>query len=114
MAEAATSAEWLRFLSARSNDPVAAQEMWAAHVAWRKANLPLPKDAPSLGNKLPELVKMLDGRCRAGNRVLVVLGAMYDNTTYGAAEYSLAIAAKFDETLDRESDEKITVSSIAS
>ena len=108
-ADAPTPTEWTRFLNARNGDAAAAKEMWDAHVAWRKANLPLPEKAPTMGRELPQLAVFLKGRCSSGNRCLLVLGAQYDNTVYGATEYALAVASHFWDHLSRDSDEKVTV-----
>ena len=42
--------------------------------------MPLPKDAKRVGKGLPDMVKFLDQRSKNGNRILLVLGAMYDSS----------------------------------
>lgn len=105
-----SAGEWQRFLDARNGDPVAAQQMWDAHLVWRQQNLPLPKDAPQIGkNGMPAFCSFMSSRCKAGSQVLVVLGAMYDNSTLGAEAYALAMAAYIDENVPREEPGKFTV-----
>ena len=105
-----SAGEWKRFLDARNGDPVAAQQMWDAHLVWRQQNLPLPKDAPQIGkNGMPAFCSFMNSRCKAGSQVLVVLGAMYDNSTLGAEAYALAVAAYIDENVPREEPGKFTV-----
>ena len=105
-----SAGEWQRFLDARNGDPVAAQQMWDAHLVWRQQNLPLPKDAPQIGtNGMPAFCSFMNSRCKAGSQVLVVLGAMYDNSTLGAEAYALAMAAYIDENVPREEPGKFTV-----
>lgn len=108
--EGATPAEWRRFLDARQGDEAAARQMLQAHLDWRRAHLPLSPDALMIGRGLPDFVTLLEGHTsRDGVRVLLVLGAMYDATAGSHHEYALALAALFDASLDRNSDEKFMV-----
>lgn len=105
-----SAAEWERFLTARNGDAIAAKEMLAAHVKWRKESLPLPPAAPQIGcNGMPAFCSFLDCKCKAGSKVLLVLGAMYDNSTITAAEYALAVAAYIDKNIARDQPGKFTV-----
>jgi hypothetical protein len=101
-------AEWKRFLDARDGDEEAASEMLRAHLAWREATLPLASGAPSLGSGLPPLL-VCDGHARSGHRVMVMIAAMYDPELGDIDTYVKAIAAKFDETLDRHGSEKLMI-----
>ena len=107
----ATDAERKRFLTARQDDEAAAREMLTAHIAWRKASLPLPASAKTLGWGLPNMASVLadSHRCRAGCRILLVHGAMYDSEAGSHDDYALGFAALFDQYLARDSDEKVTV-----
>ena len=109
-AETMSAGEWQRFLDARNGDAVAAKQMWDTQLAWRQQHLPLPNDAPQIGkNGIPAFCSLLNSRCKAGSRVLLVLGAMYDNSTIGAEEYALAMAAFIDENVPRDEAGKFTV-----
>lgn len=109
--QGATPAEQSRFLRARQHDPAAAALMWKAHATWREQNLPLPPSAKALGRGLPMMARFLPStiRCKDGNRVLVLMGAMYDDAVGGPDDYTRAFAALIDEHVDRDSDEKFTV-----
>jgi hypothetical protein len=102
------NAEWRRFLAARDGDVEAASEMLRAHLAWRAATLPLASGAPSLGSGLPPLL-VCDGHARSGHRLMLMMAAMYDPELGDVDAYVNAIAAKFDEMLDRNASEKLTV-----
>ena len=106
---AATAAERARFLAARGGDEALAEEMLTAHLEWRARTLPLPAGSKTIGGGLPVFCKGLASKCKEGNRVLLVLGAMYDANAGTNEEYALALAALFDTQLDRNSDEKVTV-----
>lgn len=107
--QGATAAEQARFLRARQHDAAAAAKMWEAHVSWRASNLPLA--GKDLGQGLPPMAIMLppEFKCKLGRRVLVVMGAMYDGELGTAQEYTLACAQLIDKSLDKDSDDKITV-----
>ena len=67
--------------------------------------------AKTLGWGLPNMASVLadSHRCRAGCRILLVHGAMYDSEAGSHDDYALGFAALFDQYLARDSDEKVTV-----
>ena len=104
----APAAERERFLRARGGDGAAAAAMYAEHLAWRAASLPLAADAPKFGAALPEWL-FFHGTATDGTRITFVQAARYDAEAGSTTAYTLAAAALFDEHLARDGDEKCTV-----
>ena len=104
----ATPAERMRFFTARKQDVVAATRMLASYLDWRRATLPLPASEPAFGAGLPEWM-VLHGKARDDSRIFHVQGAMYDKDLGTPKQYANATAKLFDESLSRDSMEKVTM-----
>lgn len=98
-----------RFLLARPGDLAAAEDMLRRHLAWRAATLPLAAGAPRIGDGLPPLLTMLERDSISGKRVLLMTAAMFDHKLASMEVYISAVAAYIDASLERTSDEKLTV-----
>lgn len=104
----ATAAEQRRFLKACKGDIVATEKMLGDYLAWRAKYLPLALGVPALGRELPDFARLI-GYDLESQKVLLLLGAMYDDKIAPADAYALALAAVLDQSIDRHSDEAITV-----
>lgn len=103
----ATPAEHKRFLSYTGGDEAAAQEMIKAYLNFRSTQLP---KASELGSStMPRFAQVLDARDSDGQRVLYMLGAMYDSSLATQHEYTLALARLLDQAVSRDSDEKVSI-----
>jgi hypothetical protein len=97
----------VRFLVARKGDLTAATEMLEKSIAWRKANLPVPRSVAE-----PVLATgccFFHHHARDGTPVIYFRGGLYDNTKCSFQTYVLVAAQTIDHLMSNSKALSVTV-----